>query len=88
MCDQFPPYIPVARLIDCSGFGYSFICVNDSASENIQEIISFGVFFMCNYATVCGGKVDLTIVVRYLSERWKSLESESAMMLLIPLICW
>ena len=32
--------------------------------------------------------MDLRTVVRNLSERWKSIESESAMMLLVPLMCW
>ena len=32
--------------------------------------------------------MDLKIVVRYISERCKSLESESAMMFLSPLMCW
>ena len=43
---------------------------------------------MCNDAAVCGGRMDLNIVVRDLSERWVSLESETAMMLLVTLICW
>ena len=44
--------------------------------------------FFFNDANVCGGRVDLKIVVRDLSERWKSLESKYAMMFSIPLICW
>ena len=43
---------------------------------------------MCNDANVCGGSKDLNIVVRDLSERWKSLKSESPMMLLVALMCW
>ena len=30
---------------------------------------------MCNDAAVCGGRMDLNIVVRDLSEWWKSFES-------------
>ena len=43
---------------------------------------------MCSYATVWGGRIYFNIVVRGLSGRWKSLESESAMMFLVPLMCW
>ena len=42
---------------------------------------------MRNDAAVCGGKVDLKIVVRDLSEQWKYLESESAMMSSVLLVC-
>ena len=40
-----------------------------------------------NYA-VCGGRVELIILVMECSEMWKSLEIESNMMFLVPLICW
>ena len=40
-----------------------------------------------NYA-VCGVRVELIILVMECSEMWKSLEIESNMMFLVPLICW
>ena len=43
---------------------------------------------MWNYAAVCGGRRVLKILVRYLSEINKSLESESSMMLSVPLMFW
>ena len=43
---------------------------------------------MGNYTAVCGGRTYLEISVRDLSDRWKSLESESAMMFPPPLMCW
>ena len=42
---------------------------------------------MCNDTTVCDGRMDLKIVVRDLSEQWKYLESESAMMSSVLLVC-
>ena len=41
-----------------------------------------------NDADLCDGRMDLNIVVGYLSEWWKSLDSESAMMCLVNLISW
>ena len=46
-----------------------------------------GFVLVCNNAAICGGRMDLKIIVRYLSEWWKSLDSESVMMFLVPLIC-
>ena len=41
-----------------------------------------------NDAAVCGGRTNLNIFVTYLSEGSRSLENESMMMFLVPLICW
>ena len=71
-----------------SGFGDSFGSVDDAASDNIQEVISLGRGLMCNDAVICGGRMDLKIVVRDLSERWVSLDTEPAMILLVTLISW
>ena len=88
MCEECAPSVPVSRLICRSGFGDSFGRVNYAASDNTQEVISLGGVLTWNDAAVCGGRMDLNIVVRDLSERWVSLESETAMMLLVTLICW
>ena len=71
-----------------SGFGCSFGCYDDATSDNIYGLISLMSVLMCNDAAVCGGRMDLKIVVRDLSEGWKSLESESVMMFSVPLTCW
>ena len=88
VCKECVPSVPVARLIDLSGFGDLFGHVKDTSSVNIQEIISLGGSFMCNYATVCGGRMVLEILVSDWYENWKSLYSDSATMLLVPLMCW
>ena len=47
-----------------SDFGDPLGHVEDAASENVQEIISMGDSLMCNYAAVCGGKMDLNLLLR------------------------
>ena len=52
VCEECAPYLPVARLIGRSSFGYSLGFVEDAASDNIQEIISLGGSLMWNDAAV------------------------------------
>ena len=54
----------MARIIGCSGFGYSLGCVDDGASDNIQEIIYMGVVLMWNDAAVYGRRMGLKILAR------------------------
>ena len=88
MCEEIAPYFPVAVLLGHSGVGDSFGRVDDSANYNIHEVIFLGIGLMCNYVTVCGGRMDLNSVVRGFPEGWKSLESESAMIVIFSLMCW
>ena len=60
----YAPYLPVFRLLGISGFGDSFGCVKDAASENIQEIVFMGNSLMWNDAVICGGIMELKIFVR------------------------
>ena len=46
-------------MLGISGFGDSFGCVEDAASDNTQEIISLGGSLMWNDAAVCGGRMEL-----------------------------
>ena len=64
MCEECALYIPVSRLLDHSGFGKSFGYVKDVAINNMQKIISLGGCFMWNNAVVCGGRMELKILVR------------------------
>ena len=75
MCEERAPFLPVSRMIGFSSFGYYFGSSVDSASNNIQEVISLGRGLMCNDSAVCGGRVDLNTFVRYLYEWCKSLDS-------------
>ena len=43
---------------------------------------------MWNDAAVCGGRMDLKMLVRDLSERWKSLEREYEIIFLVTLMLW
>ena len=52
MREESAPYLPVARMLGSSSFGDSLGCVEDAASENIQEIISLGGSLMWNDAAV------------------------------------
>ena len=54
----------VDRIIDRSGFGDSFGCVEDDDRNNIQEVISLDRVLMWNYASVCGGRRDVKIWAR------------------------
>ena len=58
------PYVPDARLMGRSVFGYSFICVNYFDSYNIQEIIYMSRVLMWDGSAVCGGITVLKIMVR------------------------
>ena len=84
MCEEFSPSIPVARLLVRSGFGDAVGCVEDAASNDIQEIASLGGCLMCNDVTVCGGRVRLKFLVRVWLDMWKSLEMECAMIFMLP----
>ena len=88
MCEESVPSLPVTILLGHSGFGYCFGRVDDAVSNNIHEVISLVSGLMCNDTNVCCGSMYLKIVVWYLSDRWKSLESESAMMFYFTLMCW
>ena len=47
-----------------------------------------GRVLMFNGATMCDGRTDLEILVRYSSEIWKSLESDPTIVFANPLIIW
>ena len=64
MCEEFSPPIPVSRLLGRSGFGNAVVCVEDDASNNIQEIMSLEGCLMWNHAAVYGGRVRLDFFVR------------------------
>ena len=59
MCEECAPSFPVSILFGYSGFGDSFNCVEDAASENIQGILFLGGSLMWNDAFVCGGIMEL-----------------------------
>ena len=59
MYDNCEPSVLVVILLGHILFGNSFGCVDDAASENIQEIISMGSGLMWNFANVCGGRMYL-----------------------------
>ena len=84
MCEESSPSFPLARLLGCSGFVYSFGRFYEAESKHIHELISLGGGLMCNDSDVCSGSMDLKIFMRDSSERWKSHESESAMMFSKP----
>ena len=88
MCEESEQSLPVARLLGSSGFGDSFCGIDNAASDNINEVISLGIILMYNNAAICGGRIDMQSVVRYLSELWKYPDNESAMIVLVNLICW
>ena len=81
------PSVPVSRLIGHSVFGYCFGSVNDATCDNIHEEISLGRSLMCNDAAVFGGRMDLNMFVRDLSEWWKSFEIDSEIIFLVPFMC-
>ena len=64
VCKERAPYLPFDRLIGLSVFGGSFVHVEDSDSDNIQEIISLGRNLVWNDSAVCGGRIGLKILVR------------------------
>ena len=87
-CEECAPSVLVSRLLCCSEFVDYFIRVNDAASNNIQEVISLVASLMRNDAAVYGGRMNMHIVERNLSERWSYLESEYTMMFSVTLMCW
>ena len=87
VCGEYAPSFSVFRVLGISGFGDSFVGVEDSASENIQGIIFLGDSLMWNDANICGRIMELKIFVRDWSEMWKSLDIESYVMFLVPLMC-
>ena len=88
MVEECAPTVPFARLLGRSGFRYSFSGVEDSSGNNIQEIISLGIYLMWINDTVCGGNRGVKIWVRVSYEMWKSLYSESSVMFELLLIFW
>ena len=64
VCEEFIPSVLFSRLLGCSGFGDSSVCVEDDDSENIQEIIFMGGGLMWNDEALCGGRMELKILVR------------------------
>ena len=62
MCEECAPYFPVAILLGCSDFGYSFNRVEDAASDNIQGITFLGKSLMWNDTAVCGGIMELSFL--------------------------
>ena len=62
--------------------------IDDASRDNIQEVIPMGSILMCNYAALCGGRMVFNIVVRGLSRRWKSLESEYVIIFSVILMCY
>ena len=87
MYEDCAPPIPVARLLGRSGFGYAVGCVENAASNDIQEITFLGGCLMRNDATVYGGRIQLKCFVSVWSDMWKSRERESAMIFSVPLVC-
>ena len=82
------PSVLADRLLSHSIFGDSFGRVYHAASNNIHEVISLGSDLARNSTAVFGGRMDLKIVVRNLSDQWKPLESEYAMVFSAFLVCW
>ena len=64
VCEECASSFPLFRLVRRSGFGDSFGRVKDAAGGNIQEIIFPGGGLMCNHAVVCGGRMELKILLR------------------------
>ena len=88
VCEECAPHFPFSRLPGCSGFGDYLGRVEEYTSGNIQEIISLGGSLMRNDSAICGGRMELIFFVRDWSGMLKYLESKSAMILSIPLVCW
>ena len=63
MIEECAPPIPVARLLGCSGFGDDVGSVEDTAIDDIQEIIFLGCFLMWNDAAVCCGRIWLKFLL-------------------------
>ena len=87
MFEEYSPPFPVAILIGRSGFGDAVGSVEAAASDDIQEMMFLGSCLMWNNAAVCCGKIWSKIFVRVLSDLWKSLERESAMIFSVSLMC-
>ena len=87
MCRECAPSVTVYRIIGCGGFIYYFSCVYDDASKNIQEVISMGRGLIWNDATVYGGRMDMKILVRYLSDMWKFFDIDSSIIFVVPYMC-
>ena len=87
MCEEFSPSISVARLLVRSGFGDAVGCVEDAAIDDIQDLTSLGGCLICNYVTVCCGRVRLKFLVRVWLDMWKSLERECAMIFYVTFMC-
>ena len=57
--EECATHIPVSRLLGLNGFGDAVGCVDDDASNDIQDITFLGGFLMWNDAAVCGGRIWL-----------------------------
>ena len=57
MFEECSPPFPVARLLDCSGFGDAVGSAEAAASDDIQEITFLGSCFMWT--------MPLSVVVRF-----------------------
>ena len=88
VCKECAPSVPVSRLLGCSGFFDPFGCAEDSASNNIQEIISLDSGLIYNYSPLFGGRMGFKILVRYSCYMWKFLNSKYDVMFADPLMCW
>ena len=63
MCEECAPPTPVSRLIGRSGFDDAVGCIEATASDGIQEIMSLGGCLVWNDVAVCGGRVQLIFFV-------------------------
>ena len=72
--EECAPLIPVARMLDLSGFGDAVGRVEAAASNNTQEIKFLDGCLMWNDAAVCCGRIWLKCFVSGWSDPWKSLE--------------
>ena len=61
VCEECAPSLPVIRLLGRSNLGDSFGRDEDTACENILEIIFLGGILTWNYAAVCGGRMELDL---------------------------
>ena len=66
--DECSPLVPVSRLLEHSGFVYSFGCAEGDSGENIHKAIYLGSGLMWNDDYVCGGKRWVKIWMRDSSE--------------------
>ena len=63
MFEECAPPIPVAILLDRSGFGDTFGSAEAATSDDTQEITFLGGSLMWNDSAVCGGRIWLNFFV-------------------------